>query len=172
MEKRWSRKHAQCVGCGQSDQRHYGHGLCKSCYQAKWSGEKAEHVSAYKKVWYEESKARVDYREKSRIQKNGRAGAALLRQQGSACQQCGSAERLQIHHQDHRGHNLPPSLRNNEETNLEILCAHCHGRLHGIVVGWSRKYAACLRCGGTERSHHARGYCTRCLSYVVRHTSS
>jgi hypothetical protein len=39
------------------------------------------------------------------------------------CEECGTAERLTIHHKDR-------DWRNNEPANLATLCAPCHMRLH------------------------------------------
>ncbi len=31
---------------------------------------------------------------------------------------------------------------------------------------WSRKHAACVRCGEIERPHESRGLCSRCIKYI------
>ncbi len=48
------------------------------------------------------------------------------------CILCGSADRLHIHHIDHKGRNLIEKglLPNNDTENLQILCIKCHGSLH------------------------------------------
>lgn len=37
---RWSREHDACVLCGGIDAPHQGSGVCKKCYQAKWTVHK------------------------------------------------------------------------------------------------------------------------------------
>ena len=143
-----------------------------ACYQKRWAEENGELLRRYKHRWYEASKSRVDYRDKSRKQKNGKAGAALLAKPGACCALCKSRDDLTVHHKDHRGHNVPEKQRNNRRSNLEVICRKCHGKLHGMVEGWSRKHAACLDCGTTEHKHHAHGYCTRCLWKHYVKTSS
>lgn len=158
----WSRKSDSCLRCGTSAIRHGGKGLCMACYQKDWAAEKADDLKVYKHKWYENSKVRVDYREKSRRQKNGPFVDAVFARYGYKCSKCGSAENLQIHHKDHRGHNVPEKERNNSMSNLEVLCGKCHGHLHGSIAGWSRKHDKCRLCGRTDAKHHAHGYCVRC----------
>jgi len=139
-----------------------GGGLCKQCYQSRWATENAKRIGRYKHEWYEASKSRVNYRDKSRRQKNGKAGVAMLANSMASCVTCGSKHDLTVHHKDHRGHNLPEKQRNNSYRNLQILCRKCHGKLHGMVKGWSRKHVACRDCGSKNRKHHAHGYCSGC----------
>ena len=42
-----------------------------------------------------------------------------------ACERCGVAERLEVHHRDH-------DRTNNDPANLETLCGPCHRRHHGV----------------------------------------
>lgn len=42
---------------------------------------------------------------------------------GTACERCGSVERLHVHHRD-------ADITNNDLSNLETLCVVCHNRHH------------------------------------------
>lgn len=158
----WTSHHTSCISCGSTKNKHYGHGLCKICYQKDWGESNAKRIKQYKQQWYKTSKSLIDYREKSRKQKNGKFGAKLLADPHATCCLCGATYDLTIHHRDHRGHNLPPEKRNNKKSNLEILCRRCHGKLHGSVTGWSRNHKKCRRCGTTKYKHHAHGHCIKC----------
>jgi 5-methylcytosine-specific restriction endonuclease McrA len=157
----WSRKSDCCVRCGTTAVRHGGAGLCMSCYQKDWAIRQGAALRRYKQRWYEESKKRIDYRAKNQRHRNGPVDAVLARF-GHKCSLCGAKKHLQIHHKDHKGHNVPKRDRNNSIENLQVLCRACHGRLHGTVEEWSRKHTQCVDCGTTERKHHAHGRCARC----------
>lgn len=158
----WSKKSDGCIRCGTTTVRHGGRGLCMACYQKDWATQHAPRLRRYKHRWYEASKRRVDYRARNARQRNGPVDEVLARF-GRKCAVCGTTKHLQIHHTDHKGHNVPKRDRNNSLDNLQLLCRSCHGRLHGRVEGWSRRYTACRACKSTERKHHAHGYCQRCL---------
>ena len=53
------------------------------------------------------------------------------------CNQCGSTERLAIHHIDGKGRNYTNKNMkpNNDINNLELLCIRCHGSIHGKIGG-------------------------------------
>src|SRR3990167_11237980 len=40
LKGRWSLKHIYCIQCKSTNNRHYGYGLCKNCYQKKWTKER------------------------------------------------------------------------------------------------------------------------------------
>jgi 5-methylcytosine-specific restriction endonuclease McrA len=50
-------------------------------------------------------------------------GAAKIRKKIGQCQRCGSPKRLHIHHKDR-------NKKNQETTNLEVLCLICHRLEH------------------------------------------
>lgn len=52
------------------------------------------------------------------------ARQVLLNVLGSTCEVCGSAEKLQLHHKD-------KNKENNQLSNIQLLCASCHGKAHG-----------------------------------------
>jgi len=59
---------------------------------------------------------------------------------GRKCEICGNINNLLIHHKNNKGTNyrkrgLKP---NNTSKNLQVLCWHCHGRLHALKR-WKKK---------------------------------
>ena len=50
----------------------------------------------------------------------------VLKRDGWRCQECGSLNNLQVHHQKPRS-----QLGSDTITNLITLCALCHGKRHG-----------------------------------------
>jgi len=125
--KKWSKKHNNCILCGSCERPHYGHGTCKKCYQDRWAKENTERIRECKLRYYEDNKDRVIRR--SQVSKNGEYG--LFLKTILPCCVCGSFENLQCHHKDHRGHNVLASERNNDPSNIEVMCASCHGSMHG-----------------------------------------
>ena len=61
--------------------------------------------------------------------------------EGQGCCHCGSTESLHRHHKDH-------DTANNARSNIEFLCASCHGRMHAMER-WEghSKVRQCLNCG-------------------------
>ena len=61
------------------------------------------------------------------------SGAARLRAEAGVCQSCGSPEQLDIHHRDR-------DKRNQDPTNLAVLCHQCHMQEHASAgeTGWDR----------------------------------
>ena len=59
--------------------------------------------------------------------------AAAIRAEVGACQSCGATGRLDIHHRDR-------NKRNQERTNLAVLCHRCHMQEHARAgeTGWDR----------------------------------
>ena len=49
---------------------------------------------------------------------------------GYICQLCGSSQKLQIHHLDGLGTNVPKEKRNNVLDNLITVCCSCHTTIH------------------------------------------
>lgn len=37
LQRGWSEEHSQCIDCGLTERRHFGHGLCVRCYQRQYS---------------------------------------------------------------------------------------------------------------------------------------
>jgi 5-methylcytosine-specific restriction endonuclease McrA len=59
--------------------------------------------------------------------------AKRIRDEVGACQDCGSSERLDIHHRDR-------NKRNQDRSNLAVLCHQCHMQEHARAgeTGWDR----------------------------------
>ena len=125
--KKWSRKHNCCILCGTNSKKHYGHGKCKVCYQTEWVKKNPDTVAATKRKYYNKNKESVILR--SQIQKNGEYG--VFAKKHFPCCVCGSYKNLQCHHIDRKGHNVKKSLRNNDLSNIVVMCASCHGSMHG-----------------------------------------
>jgi hypothetical protein len=46
------------------------------------------------------------------------------------CQACGSTDKVCVHHKDRTGWGVPREEKNNEMSNLILLCSSCHARIH------------------------------------------
>ena len=53
----------------------------------------------------------------------------VIERDGWRCQVCGRMQRLQVHHQQFRGHS-----GNDEDQNLITLCVECHARIHRNAI--------------------------------------
>jgi 5-methylcytosine-specific restriction endonuclease McrA len=53
----------------------------------------------------------------------------IMKRDGWKCQNCGSSQNLQVHHQQ-----LRSQQGSDEESNLITLCAKCHEALHRAAV--------------------------------------
>lgn len=122
----WSRSHDRCVSCGRSDKPHVGRGLCATCYQRAWAKSNPDIVLKAKAAFY--ARNRSELIRQANVDKNGEAGVRM--RSSGVCSVCGSQDKLQVHHKDHKGHNVPKHERNQDPENIEILCRSCHGRLH------------------------------------------
>lgn len=47
-----------------------------------------------------------------------------------ACRTCGSTENLVVHHIDFAGWGVSPDAKNNDMSNLILLCGSCHMKIH------------------------------------------
>jgi 5-methylcytosine-specific restriction endonuclease McrA len=50
------------------------------------------------------------------------------------CQTCGSTKYLLVHHKDGRGKGCVREEKNNDMSNLILLCSSCHAKIHGLGV--------------------------------------
>ena len=66
-----------------------------------------------------------------------------------------------VHHIDH-------VRDNNDLSNLELLSAKEHLRMHATVEGWSKKHDCCVECGRTDTPHAANGLCRCCYQREKR----
>ena len=89
--------------------------------------------------------------DKSRRHESGPHYREALARAGSACERCGSARDILIHHEDGNGHGVPRSRQNHALSNLEVLCRACHRKEHSRRIGraalseWGRKGMAAMR---------------------------
>lgn len=76
------------------------------------------------------------------------------------CGHCGAEAEVQV---DHRVPLCEPNSTN-EFANLIASCDPCNSQKAAkpSVAAWSRRHSSCIECGTTERSHAARGLCSRC----------
>ena len=70
------------------------------------------------------------------------------------CADCGTENRLAIHHKDRSGQTGSP---NNSLDNIQPLCISCHGRLHSNQY-WSQKLPNGYLKKGREKEYHAEWY--------------
>lgn len=123
----WSRKHKKCTVCGTTEKQHASHGRCVNCAAAYQRVQNKAGVHARSRRYYEKNREKVIRR--SQLDKNG---IGINLRTGGKCATCGTQTDLQVHHLDHRGHNVCKRERNNDPENLMILCIRCHGRLHSL----------------------------------------
>jgi len=62
-------------------------------------------------------------------------------------------------------HHLNENKLDNRISNLMVCVGNGEHRKQHILKVWSRKYACCSRCKGTDREHCAKGLCTGCYMY-------
>lgn len=66
----------------------------------------------------------------NQIRDLGRPKEEILKLHNYQCQNCHSKEKLEIHHRDGKGANVPRKEKNNNLDNLMVLCKNCHIKLH------------------------------------------
>jgi hypothetical protein len=88
-------------------------------------------------------KYRANRRKRADAERFGGNRELVLERDGHCCVFCGSSDKLQVHHIDGKGRNLPPDKQNNDLNNLITLCAACHINVHNPIEA---RYAN-RRCG-------------------------
>ena len=58
---------------------------------------------------------------------------------GGKCQVCGSTKKLCVHHKDKTGWDKPREEKNNQMSNLILLCNSCHMKIHRPEYNMKRK---------------------------------
>ncbi|MCK9568964.1 HNH endonuclease [Candidatus Pacearchaeota archaeon] len=58
---------------------------------------------------------------------------------GGKCQVCGSTEKICVHHKDKTGWGKPRNEKNNDMSNLILLCNSCHMKIHRLEYNMKRK---------------------------------
>lgn len=132
-----------CTKCGRKDLKHQGKGLCGKCYsrQFKRKHRKSTLLAAkryyqdnrdqrrtYQREWYwsQDEDARRKHAEKAFNRKYDCNGVLALERAGYRCETCGYDRIrgvLRIHHRD-------KNRKNNELSNLRVLCPTCHEEWH------------------------------------------
>ncbi len=89
------------------------------------------------KKWKQDNKEKMQlYRDRDNF---GCDSSEVLERDNFQCQKCGFtqeqhiiafARRLDIHHIDFKGENVPKEERNNDPDNLVTLCIRCHRTIH------------------------------------------
>lgn len=151
----WARKYESCRGCGTSERKHYGGGLCYRCYnnakyaqnpepqKARSSNYYAQHTAekiAYQAEYYRENKAECLLQTRLAREERCFSGkrTQVLRRDNHCCQHegCAATENLVVHHIDGSGQSGEP---NNEDENLVTVCRACHVRIHTPRKGTGQK---------------------------------
>lgn len=119
---------------------------------------------------------RLDYRKKYAKENRGKykySGNFLkaLERDCYTCQQCGTKERLHVHHLDGKGSTLPSNQRNDKLDNLITVCIVCHPKIHTSLVvkekykdKWAWKYDRCVLCKNNNKRHISLGLCSTCYT--------
>lgn len=176
--KRWSRKHDQCVKCGNQSTRHCGRGLCKNCWNNEFNAAHPEHVRGIKHASYLRRGGKANAKVKRESFHFDNMREPVLMRDGYKCMKCGKTKLLVVHHKDENGRGSPNP--NNSMDNLITYCRGCHITEHrpklkaalGFICvdqeKWSSKYDldACLRCGRSDRKHNSHGMCDLCAAIV------
>lgn len=162
----WNRRHEQCVICGRIDRPHMAKGKCRYCYLAEYRVANFEKVTEQIKAWRQRNLALVRTRAKINREVEHFDGKreTVLKRDGYRCIKCRSRKQLVVHHKD--GNGRGSTRPNNAMRNLETLCRACHQRVHQILDRWARDFDQCQRCGTTERTHNAKGFCWKCYHIV------
>ncbi len=162
----WHRRFTNCVSCKTTTHPFMAKGMCNVCYLAKYRAENPDRIAEAKEAWRQRHWSYVQGRARLAREERHFSGmrAAVLARDGHKCTECGSTEKLVVHHKD--GNGRGQSKPNNAITNLVTLCRACHAR-HHAVVEWARDFDCCRKCGTTERRHNAKGLCWHC--YRTKH---
>jgi len=128
---KWSRKYDNCIKCNTSDSRYMGNGMCNLCYLKEYRENPINipRIKESKRKFYvtkitpELTKA---IREETHF--NSKREDVLIRD-GYQCTECGSKDKLIVHHKDKSGRGQKIG-HNNDLSNLETLCRACHINTH------------------------------------------
>jgi len=162
----WNRRYERCVVCERTDRPHMAKGKCRYCYLSAYRAANLERVTAQIEAWRQRNFARLRILNKLKREEEHFSGKreAVLKRDGYCCTECGSKKQLVVHHKD--GNGRGSKRPNNSMRNLQTLCRRCHQRVHRVLDRWARDFDQCRRCGTTERTHNAKGFCWKCYSIV------
>ena len=92
-----------------------------------------------------------------------------LKRDNNACQICGQNNpQLHIHHRDNLGGHLTKTP-NNDLSNLQVLCAKCHQRLHYGVIDKHQEIISLRKAGLTLREigQQFGGVSRQCIHQIL-----
>jgi len=124
----WARRFECCVKCCSAAFKHYGKGLCASCYAKayKLNPARKRRIAKLKRAWYwryhdENMRKCRCYREQKHY-----AGKRdeILERDGHMCTNCSATELLVVHHKNGKGRSCTDP--DNSLDNLVTLCRKCH----------------------------------------------
>jgi HNH endonuclease len=114
-----------------------------------WEAKKEEYKKKKLEAYYKYKATKPGYVEaiNKKAKANQRYGVKnrelLIKEKGSACENCGAKKKLIIHHIDNKGRRAEKDgeEENNHPSNLMVLCHSCHSKhhLHGDEV--KRRYS-------------------------------
>lgn len=128
QQKRWARDYAACVRCGNSERKHFGHGLCRICYMTDYNAANLASVQKMKRESYLRRGGKLMAKLQREERHYGGKREQVLKRDGYKCQQCQRTDKLVVHHKDNNGRGCPKP--NNELKNLVTLCRKCHLEAH------------------------------------------
>ena len=180
----WATYYSKCTECKSTRYPHMAKGKCSSCYSKNYRSvpKNWKRIQEKKQEWYDENVRGTDYSKMRREQKHfGGKREKVLKRDGYQCTECGSLEKLVVHHRDGRGRGYKDSK--NSMINLTTLCKACHVDVHRAellearkrlkVMYWSPKHKlkGCKDCGTSDIKHQGRGYCSNCYARYLRKNS-
>jgi len=178
-EKKWSRKFDCCIKCGKTDFKHVSKGICNSCYLKEYreNPENIDRVKEQKDKWYRKQEKGKAKQKREQDNFDGNREIALERDEYK-CQwpNCGTKEKLTVHHIDGNGRGKKKEEKNNDLSNLITLCRKHHLETHREEINKNKvkkwcKYLnldCCIECGKNNIKHIANGLCGNCYAKMKR----
>lgn len=180
-ESMWARYYDRCVNCSKTNFPHMANGKCASCYAKDYRAVPSnwKKIQQKKKEWYNRNVKGTNYCKILREQKHfGGNREQVLARDNYTCQECGSKDKLVVHHIDGKGRGHDNS--NHSLDNLTTLCRACHVSVHRNRLlatrrasrkkYWSprHKLTDCKECNTSEVAHGGFGYCKNCYARYLR----
>ena len=183
----WSKMFDACVRCGRTAYKHVSKGLCNSCYLSDYRQSHAAELKDMKHRWYLKNVTPLAAKlKREQFHFSGMREAALQRDNYKCCD-CGTTEKLVVHHTDCNGRGSKSP--NNALRNLKTLCRACHINAHRVELQvaaglllkraqrklkptrlmkfkhtkrWSHHHDKCVQCGNSDLRHAGFGLCFKC----------
>ena len=128
----WSKMFDACVRCGRTAYKHVSKGLCNSCYLSDYRQSHAAELKDMKHRWYLKNVTPLAAKlKREQFHFSGMREAALQRDNYKCCD-CGTTEKLVVHHTDCNGRGSKSP--NNALRNLKTLCRACHINAHRVEL--------------------------------------